>query len=72
MGFSGWQVEVKKNRRGALLSPPSISAGDLIGVRLTRAHVADRVVPGVARVHLGDGSLLTAQIPLLEPAGAGW
>jgi S-DNA-T family DNA segregation ATPase FtsK/SpoIIIE len=70
-GFSGWQVEVKKNRRGALLSPPTLSAGDLIGARLTRANLAERVVPGVARVHLGDGTLQAVQIPLLEPAGAG-
>ncbi len=69
MGFSGWQVEVKKNRRGALLSPPALSAGDLVGVRLTRAHLAERVVPGVARVHLGDGTVQTVQVPLLEPAG---
>ncbi len=66
MGFSGWQVEVKKNRRGALLSPPTLSAGDLVGVRLSRAHLAERVVPGAARVHLGDGALRIVQVPLLE------
>ena len=71
MGFSGWQVEVKKNRRGALLSPPTLSAGDLVGVRLSRANLAERVVPGAARGHLGDGTLQTVQVPLLEPAGAG-
>jgi S-DNA-T family DNA segregation ATPase FtsK/SpoIIIE len=64
MGFSGWQVEVKKNRRGILLSPPTLSAGDLVGVRLSRAHLAERVVPGAARAHLGDGSLQSLQIPL--------
>ncbi|WP_239144985.1 FtsK/SpoIIIE domain-containing protein [Actinoplanes couchii] len=68
LGFSGWQVEVKKNRRGALLSPPTLSAGDLVGVRLTRAAIADKVVPGVARVHLGDGTLQAVQIPLPEQA----
>ncbi|MEV6301352.1 FtsK/SpoIIIE domain-containing protein [Actinoplanes sp. NPDC051861] len=66
MGFSGWQVEVKKNRRGALLSPPSLGAGDLIGVRLSRAALAEKVVPGAARVHLGDGTLLAVQIPLVD------
>lgn len=71
MGFSGWQVEVKKNRRGVLLSPPTMSAGDLVGVRLSRAHLAERVVPGSGRVHLGDGALQTVQIPLPEPASAG-
>jgi S-DNA-T family DNA segregation ATPase FtsK/SpoIIIE len=68
MGFSGWQVEVKKNRRGALLSPPNMSDGDLVGVRLARSHLAARVVAGAALVHLGNGTLLTAQVPLLRPA----
>jgi S-DNA-T family DNA segregation ATPase FtsK/SpoIIIE len=66
MGFSGWQVEVKKNRRGALLSPPTLGAGDLVGVRLSRGNLAERVVPGAARVHLGDGTLQTIQIPTVE------
>jgi S-DNA-T family DNA segregation ATPase FtsK/SpoIIIE len=63
MGFSGWQSEVKRNRRGALLSPPTLNDGDLVGVRLSRAQIATRVVPGAALVHLGSGSLLTARIP---------
>jgi S-DNA-T family DNA segregation ATPase FtsK/SpoIIIE len=62
-GFSGWQAEVKKNRRGALLSPPAMGDGDLVGARLSRSQVAARVVPGAALVHLGDGALTTAQIP---------
>ncbi|MFI9102992.1 FtsK/SpoIIIE domain-containing protein [Streptomyces fildesensis] len=70
-GFSGWQAEVKKNRRGALLSPPSMGDGDLVGVRLTRSQIAARVVPGAALVHLGSGSLLTAQIPSAAPARSG-
>jgi DNA segregation ATPase FtsK/SpoIIIE, S-DNA-T family len=68
MGFSGWQAEVKRNRRGALLSPPNMGDGDLVGVRLSRSQLAARVVPGAALVHLGSGSLLTAQIPM--PASA--
>lgn len=67
-GFSGWQVEVKKNRRGALLSPPTLSDGDLVGVRLSRSQLAARVVPGAALVHLGTGALQTAQVPQLSPA----
>jgi S-DNA-T family DNA segregation ATPase FtsK/SpoIIIE len=70
-GFSGWQVEVKKNRRGALLSPPNMSDGDLVGVRLSRSQIAARVTPGAALVHLGDGTLLTAQVPMLAPAQPG-
>jgi S-DNA-T family DNA segregation ATPase FtsK/SpoIIIE len=69
MGFSGWQSEVKRNRRGALLSPPTLNDGDLVGVRLSRSQLATRVVPGAALVHLGSGSLLPAQIP--SPAEAG-
>ena len=65
MGFSGWQADVKKNRRGALLSPPDLANGDLIGARLTRSNLAARVVPGSALVHLGDGTLSQVQIPNL-------
>ncbi|MCX4751307.1 FtsK/SpoIIIE domain-containing protein [Kitasatospora sp. NBC_01287] len=69
-GFSGWQAEVKKNRRGVLLSPPNMSDGDLVGVRLSRSQVAARVAPGAALVHLGSGTLLPARIPLPAPAPA--
>ena len=65
MGFSGWQADVKKNRRGALLSPSDLANGDLIGTRLARSNLAARVVPGSALVHLGDGSVQTVQIPNL-------
>ncbi|MDH6108249.1 S-DNA-T family DNA segregation ATPase FtsK/SpoIIIE [Kitasatospora sp. MAP12-15] len=67
-GFSGWQADIKKNRRGVLLSPPNMSDGDLVGVRLSRSQVAARVEPGSALVHLGSGSLLPARIPLPAPA----
>lgn len=67
MGFSGWQVEIKKNRRGALLSPPNLGDGDLVGARLSRSHLATRVVPGAALAHLGDGSLVPVRIPSLTP-----
>ncbi|WP_055532609.1 FtsK/SpoIIIE domain-containing protein, partial [Streptomyces graminilatus] len=33
-GFSGWQVDAKKGRRGVLLSPREASSGELIGVRV--------------------------------------
>ena len=68
MGFSGWQADVKKNRRGALLSPSEMANGDLVGVRLARSNLAARVVPGSALVHLGDGSVSTVQIPNLPSA----
>ena len=62
-GFAGWQVDVKKNRRGALLSPQNTVDGDLLGVRVARSMVSARVSPGRALAHLGTGDLLTLQIP---------
>ena len=63
-GFSGWQVDAKKGRRGALLSPQGISNGDLLGMRLPRSSIGGPITPGRAIVHLGDGELLTVQVPL--------
>ncbi|MGW7257001.1 FtsK/SpoIIIE domain-containing protein [Streptomyces sp. NPDC054834] len=62
-GFSGWQVDAKKGRRGILLSPQDTSSGDLIGVRLNRSLVGGQVVPGKGMLHLGDGELRTVVIP---------
>ncbi len=62
-GFSGWQVDVKKYRHGALLSPQSPLDGDLVGVRLPRSSVSSQVVPGRALVHRGDGELLSVLVP---------
>jgi S-DNA-T family DNA segregation ATPase FtsK/SpoIIIE len=63
-GFSGWQIDVKKSRQGALLSPQGTTDGDLIGVRLPRSIVGGPVVPGRALLHLGDTLLRTVQVPL--------
>ena len=62
-GFSGWQIDVKKSRQGALLSPQGTTDGDLIGVRLPRSVVGGPVVPGRALLHLGDTVLHTVQVP---------
>ena len=63
-GLSGWQVEVKKGRRGVLLSPQGNSDGELVGVRLPRSAVGGPIVAGRALVHLGDNELLAVQVPL--------
>nr|WP_237694970.1 FtsK/SpoIIIE domain-containing protein [Streptomyces sp. SID5468] len=63
-GFSGWQVEIRKARRGLLLSPQNLSDADLIGVRLQRGSVGNPVVPGRGLLHLGDGEVRTVQVPL--------
>ncbi|MFE9878512.1 FtsK/SpoIIIE domain-containing protein [Streptomyces sp. NPDC005784] len=63
-GFSGWQVEMKKGRRGILLSPQDSSAGELIGIRTNRSMVGGPVVPGKGLLHLGDGEPLTVTTPM--------
>ncbi|MFD5738969.1 FtsK/SpoIIIE domain-containing protein [Streptomyces massasporeus] len=62
-GFSGWQVDAKKARRGILLSPQESSSGDLVGVRLNRSMVGGQVAPGKGMLHLGDGELRTVVVP---------
>jgi S-DNA-T family DNA segregation ATPase FtsK/SpoIIIE len=62
-GLSNWQVEAKKARQGALLSPQGLSDGDLIGARVPRSSVGAPVQPGRALLHLGDGQLVTVQVP---------
>lgn len=69
-GFSGWQVDVKKNRRGALLSPQNTIDGDLLGVRVARSLVSTTIAPGRALVHFGTGELLTLQVPTRTGARA--
>ncbi|MCF2528123.1 FtsK/SpoIIIE domain-containing protein [Yinghuangia soli] len=62
-GFSGWQVEAKKARRGLVLSPQNTMDGDLIGVRLPRAFVGHPVHPGRGVLHLGDNEQVVVQVP---------
>ncbi|GAA4703641.1 DNA segregation ATPase FtsK/SpoIIIE, S-DNA-T family [Promicromonospora umidemergens] len=64
-GFSGWQVDIKKSRRGALLSPQDRFDGDLVGASLSRSAVTTQVNPGKALVHLGTGELVTMLVPTL-------
>lgn len=63
-GLSGWQTDVKKGRRGLLLSPQGNADGDLIGVRLPRSSVGGPILAGRGLVHLGDNGLVTVQVPL--------
>jgi DNA segregation ATPase FtsK/SpoIIIE, S-DNA-T family len=62
-GFSGWQVELKKARRGLLLAPQTITEGDLIGLRLPRSLLGQPVHPGRGLLHLGDGEPRAVQVP---------
>ncbi|UGQ10370.1 cell division protein FtsK [Yinghuangia sp. ASG 101] len=69
VGFSGWQVEAKKARRGLVLSPQNTMDGDLIGVRLPRAFVGHPVQPGRGVLHLGDGEQVVVQVPATTIGG---
>jgi S-DNA-T family DNA segregation ATPase FtsK/SpoIIIE len=62
-GFSGWQVEVRKNRSGILLSPGAITDGDLVGARLPRSSLSTSPQPGRGLANLGDGELTLLQLP---------
>jgi S-DNA-T family DNA segregation ATPase FtsK/SpoIIIE len=63
-GFgANWQVEAKKARQGLLLSPQSLSDGDLIGAKLTRGQLSGAPAPGRGLLHLGDGELTQVAIP---------
>jgi S-DNA-T family DNA segregation ATPase FtsK/SpoIIIE len=62
-GFSGWQVEARRARRGLLLSPQNLADADLIGVRIARTAIGNPIEPGRGLLHLGDGQLLTVQVP---------
>ncbi|MEY9935291.1 S-DNA-T family DNA segregation ATPase FtsK/SpoIIIE [Catenulispora sp. GP43] len=63
VGFSGWHTELRKARRGLLLSPQGTTDGNLIGIRVPRGAVGGQVQPGRALLHLGDGALSTVQVP---------
>ncbi|MEU7432752.1 FtsK/SpoIIIE domain-containing protein [Streptomyces sioyaensis] len=63
-GFSGWQVDLKKSKRGLLLSPQDTSSGELIGVRLSRSAVGGPVTPGKGLLHLGSGEAFTVAVPV--------
>jgi len=65
-GFSGWQVELRKNRTGILLSPQNITDGDLVGARLPRSSLSAGVQLGRGLANLGDGELTLLQLPAPE------
>lgn len=62
-GFTGWQVEVKRARQGALLLPQDPLSGDLVGLRLPRSAVGGPVTPGRALVNTGLGSPVRVVVP---------
>jgi S-DNA-T family DNA segregation ATPase FtsK/SpoIIIE len=63
VGFSGWQVDAKRARRGCLIAPSTLPEGDLIGVRLSHGMLGAPPRPGRCLLNVGDGALVTVTIP---------
>ncbi|MEV0117333.1 FtsK/SpoIIIE domain-containing protein [Streptomyces sp. NPDC050844] len=61
-GYSGWHTDARRNRQGMLLSPQSVSDGDLIGIKVGRSRLG-AARAGRGMLHLNDGVLRTVQIP---------
>ena len=67
-GFAGWHIDARRARRGCLTAPQTLPEGDLIGARITHAHIGHPVKPGKALLNTGDGTLLTITVPTGSPA----
>lgn len=63
----GWIAQARRNRYGVLLTPQSVTDGELLGIRLGRGAVGVPSVPGRGLLHLGDGALVAIQIPDVSP-----
>lgn len=61
----GWLSEVRKARRGVVLSPQAPGDGEAIGLRVPRSLVGGAPQPGRGWLHVGDGRLL--QIATITP-----
>ena len=67
-GFSGWQVDAQAGPARLPDRAPALPEGDLIGARLTHAHLAggeqSPVRSGRALLNTGDGNLITVTVPV--------
>ena len=63
-GFGGWLADARRARRGCLTAPQTLPEGDLIGARLTHAHLGHPARPGRALLNPGDGALVTITVPV--------
>jgi len=62
-GFGGWIADARRARRGCLTAPQALPEGDLVGTRLTHAHLGRPPRPGRALLNTGDGTLVTIAVP---------
>ncbi|MFG2133552.1 hypothetical protein ACGFNV_38130 [Streptomyces sp. NPDC048751] len=65
-GAMGWLGALKRQRRGVLLDPQSLMEGDILGVRLTHAHLRNRRPGRGLTVDTRSGELINVQIPETE------
>ena len=63
-GFGGWLADARRARRGCLTAPQTLPEGELIGARLTHAHIGRPARPGRALLNPGDGALVTIAVPV--------
>jgi S-DNA-T family DNA segregation ATPase FtsK/SpoIIIE len=64
-GFAGWPADARRARRGCLTAPQTLPEGELIGARLTHAHIGHPVRAGQALLNAaGDGTLTTITVPI--------
>ncbi|MCL8011506.1 FtsK/SpoIIIE domain-containing protein [Streptomyces sp. AS02] len=62
-GAMGWLSALKRHRRGVLLDPQNVMEGDILGVRLTQAHLRNRRPGRGLTVDPRSGELINVQIP---------
>ncbi|MEE4543153.1 FtsK/SpoIIIE domain-containing protein [Streptomyces sp. V4-01] len=68
--LSSWIGQVRRSRRGLLLSPQTIGEGDVLGLRLPHNVVRVNRVPGRAFTVDDEGALMTVLVPETEAADA--
>ncbi|WP_405591333.1 FtsK/SpoIIIE domain-containing protein [Streptomyces sp. NBC_01190] len=66
--LSSWLGQVRRSRKGLLLSPQSIGEGDILGLRLPHNVIRVNRVPGRGYTTDASGSLLTVLVPETVPA----
>ncbi|MFT4231664.1 MAG: hypothetical protein QM606_02655, partial [Leucobacter sp.] len=63
-GFTGWLVEMKKNRHGLLFTPQSMTDGDVTGVRLKRSDIGAEMPAGRGHFTSDAGEAVLLQVAL--------
>ncbi|MFL4910136.1 FtsK/SpoIIIE domain-containing protein [Streptomyces sp. MMS24-I2-30] len=68
--LSTWIGQVRRSRKGLLLSPQTIGEGDVLGVRLPHNLIRANRVPGRALTVDDAGALMTVLVPETEAGDA--